>query len=470
MKYLIFTLAVLMIFAGSIFFLFEQDVSAGYNGDLGINHQQLTLTLLGPYGQKIGAYGKEIGNNDGRGYMGSREFTQVSLEFDAHEIAENTRSSENDYCGEGGGNYYLSYYLNVKRSKSGSNHKEEKRVFNPVYNCSTTKELLELVKVPQEWESEKNTLSIYCSEPGKTSKGENPDKPIIYNPLSISSFLFSTLGDVHVACLIRNEDTQESVLYGFPYGNKKLEKPVVPFINESKENPTSIAQGYTMLSEIKINDQSEMMEFEKEISANENQKMYISYFNQTNKPYFILSQDSSYLSNLVGLSSLFDLDKITDQTARTVLLRKFENRTIYGFQTQEELIGMYTLPEVQKVDNVISRKLNPIYIINYDGFGTVSKTCMDSLAKHRPSTTIGDKSTTTVVCMPDTILIQPSNLNDASHTPDLGFTLFKNIISKANGNGVYIGSSYYDNQIGVIYRSRDSLYPTILPPPEPEEE
>lgn len=450
MKYVISTLAFIILLAGSIFFVSQQSVTAGY--DLSINDQQLTLTLLGPYGQKIAIYGKNLGDNS--------QFTQVSLEFNSHEVAKNTRYGINQYCGEGGGNYFVSYYLKV-RNEHGPII-DEKRVYSPVYNCSTIKDLLSNVKIPQQWKTNDDTLLVYCSEPGK--KNSN-----IENSLTISSFLFSDLNDVYTACLIRNEDTQESVLYGFPYGNKKLEKHIAPFVNESKQNPISIMSGYNLNSPFRINDNSQMMEFEKEISANTNEKIYLSFFNQTSKPYFILTQDSSYLLDLVSLSSVFNYNKVTDQTSRMVMMRKFENRTIYGFQTQEEAIGSYLLDPVEKSNN-LNRDLNPMYIINYDGFGRTNQTCMDSLAAHEPTSNILDQSQTKVVCLPDTILLQPSNLNENSHTMDLGFTLFKNIITKANGAGPYIGSSYYDNSISVIYRSRESFYPTILPPPPPPPE
>ena len=440
MKHILIGVLALFSLMGAVFFLEQQQASAAVEaGD-----HQIDIRLLGPYGQKISQAEDSFPGGLTRS-RSSRTNTKVTINLETvDEDNRYTRKADSqnpDFCGEGGGDYYIKH---LTRYKKAWDNKEKRGVTDePVFHCLTAKELMNKITIPNDWENE--TLTLYCSDTGET-----PEDLADGNKNSLSSFLLSSIQEGQVGCLLKNEDrtTNATLFYGFPYGNVQLEKDSDPFYNKSNESiPLLEGNGYKLVSDFNIENPftftlsggipiptttQTVMQYNH--STRQNDSIYISYINNSYDPYFVISRSNKTIQDSsLSFTDTINQGEIKDDTARTLFLRKFENRTIYGYQSQESLA--YNLPTSQ-------RKQDPLYVIYYEGFEPIKQTCLKSLSAYNSTTALqGSGDSTSVVCKQNDIYIQADTLNKKSKQyigvkyEDLGFSIFKNTILEANGVG-----------------------------------
>lgn len=405
----------------SIVFIIDQQQTSGYNsGDPG-----LSLHLYGPYGQILNENASNM--RDGTG----SSTTRLTLSFKEQTSIDGsdinyTRDGTTDYCGEGGGEYTLEYNLKVP-FKGGDRTSGDAET---IFECATPKDVLKQIKIPEEWEDDE--LLVYCAEGGKNSDNIKVDT-------ALSSFLLSQISENYAGCLVNNQDVENGTLfYGFPYGNVQLERQSKQFYEEDAEDPFSILSNYENTTPISINDYSSMMSFNRSTpTGNPPREIFLSYFDNTKHPHYILSNSNESINNQKPLIDVFKPEKIQDNTSRTIMLRNFqEGRKIYGFQSQERMISDFDVGE---------NKMHPLYFIHYDGFGNIQDLCEETLAAYEPqrknSGIPNNEHDITVLCYDSEIMLRTKKLNFDESYDDLSFTLFKNIITDANGEGGRTSSS-----------------------------
>lgn len=431
MKKSILSVFLVLIISGFVI-VAQADNHEGETKTVDISKIPMVLLLYGPYGQIVNYNGKNLIHGENKVTLDLNEQFYPLFKKSKAERRYYTRIKRNDYCGEGGGEYKLeiiNFYQRDNRPRQLLN--KEFEIDKPMFYCLTASDLLDKVKIPQTWEND--TINIYCSDMGRSAQIIRESDGIAKD--AISSFLFQKLEEGQVGCLVKNENVENgSLFYGFPYGNTQLQKETKPFYNETASDVFPLFNEYNLTSSLLIGDRNSMMELRRKNLPSD--KIYLSYLNNSYDPYFIVSKDSEAIDYSLKITNILG-NNIKDETSRTLMIRKFENKTIYGYQSQESMVNNYGLSRLNKSHD-------PIYVINFDGFGDTKQSCLKSLALYEPNGNFLNKDFTTVVCFPSDIVLQASTLNDRpffeESYEDLAFTLFKNIITQADGSGENIPS------------------------------
>ena len=407
--------------------------------------------LVGPYFQEVFSSDQgEIPQDRKRYGKGSYDYVDLIETSSVRIKVTNTVAGEElridldesqlgdvDFCKEGGGLYRTAIFANSAKADSSEQPRISYAYFDSYY-CNTVKDLLNVMRYPVTWNYD--NLLVYCSLTGNKE---------------FEQFILpeSDYSDIYLVCVMENQDKQESLVYGFLYGNElSVDFNVVDIENEVF--PQALNRFNYLGSEQYTGSAGDSIKYKFVDPDSLNSDEYSLYFfnPSINVSYFRLEKGEHISGAWENLKARFDLNKIENNLTNMVLMKQI-NQTgkhtlnlvglqyavrlpyqIYGYEVPEKILEGDFVNELDYFGNVDSK----IYNIHFNIFGNISNNCMSWLSTYSPNMVDIFQPNGNVLCNKKNILIFEDKLNNAANNLNLegnvAFQIFKNTIIDFTGN------------------------------------
>ncbi len=354
------------------------------NGDGKLLHE-----IYSPYGQKLASeeddYNTAISTTLSKTVIVTK-YKEFGEKYDPSSLGIQAEP----YCRIGGD--YILYVENDPKVVGKYTHT------NTLFECKTLQDLFSKIKIPSGWEND--NLILYCND-GNLINFEN-----------INMDFLTTKVNNYKVCILKNYDEiyENTIIYGLDVGNPQVDTNENYFFSEStKKSP--------VLKDLKYlsGDTSGTMEYQlsniEDSDPAANKRYYFRYDN-TDK-YFNLANTAKELT--IDFYSIFPKGYYADiELSRIALFRSFSSGSkVFGYE--------------KVTSNVISgsSSYKPFYTITKP-LGLTQENCMQMLAFHNPSTSIG--SGTKITCASDGNVMLNTEAIDGAYGKGSSISLFKNII------------------------------------------
>jgi len=291
-----------------------------------------------------------------------------------------------------GGNYLLNII-------SKPSHGTPTFVQTNLFNCKTTQDLINLIKIPSSWSNDE--IIIYCNDGlDISSKKNNFD------------FLTSKISS-YKSCIVKNINKDLTIFSGIDVGNPLIDEEPGRYFDSSSNRGSIINSKFT-----KISQTSNILKFK---DPKDNLNYYFSYDN-TNKFYSLRNFNDALDTNI---NTIFTTNI---GISRIALHKQLNNGggIIYGYENS-----------ISNKPNLEITNIQPVYEISYNGALNIdSNLCSNYLKKYDAISGKVFQITTPIQCIGSKILINSYQLDRTRYGKSDGkvdsFNLFKNIILGLN--------------------------------------
>jgi hypothetical protein len=306
------------------------------------NTGNMYMALLSPYGEVIKSDTEQIGTGS----------TTLKNTFDKDASYNSLDLEVFAQCDLGPGDYNLLVHTNPIFGRSTKFTAETN-----LYHCSSLIELLDQVRVPVSWENT-NELSIYCS----TVENAGSD---IFN-----LFDFNILKEAYSGCVIKNEDTQESIIVGHKYGSE-------------------IEDGYNL---IKFDSISEVQDvFGTNVVCTNEEEIYTCDVNGINytfkytlqKKFFEIYKETAEVTK--SLNSIVSYsDRVENPNSNSLLIKKFNStdenaKMIIGYEIPSGFFRENFISILDANTEINDFDFDSTFVVHYKNFGNIEQSCYESL-------------------------------------------------------------------------------------------